>query len=158
MQDYQKVRRFEIGLSSENTDSVVFNAIFLNGITANSMATAGSRTPLMRIKIFTTSNLSSSNSFIYSIDAPTTPYKGEEKIPALINSSCGAKTWMPAGLNGISFEISRTCLNLPDKFYASLFVDVDINQANQDNINIPELNALLIDYTKYPKPQKKTRS
>lgn len=154
MQDAQKVRRFEVGLSAENPDVVTFNAIFMNGITPTSMAQAGSRIPLMRVKIFYSASLSNSTSYQYSIDAPVTPYQGETKIAATINSSCGAKTWMPSGINGISFEISRSCLNLPDKFYASLFVDVDINQSKDDNINMPETDSLAIDYSKYPKPSK----
>lgn len=154
IQDAQKVRRFEVGLSAENPDIVIFNAIFMNGITPTSMAQQGNRIPLMRVKIFYSPSLSESNSFQYSIDAPTTPYQGETKIPATVNSQCGAKTWMPQGLNGISFEISRNCLDLPDKFYVALLVDVDINQSNNDFVTIPEKDAVTIDYTNYPKPAK----
>jgi hypothetical protein len=89
-----------------------------------------------------------------TIDSPVSPYQGETKLPAITNSSCGAKTWMPSGKNSISFEISRSCLDLPDKFWAALFMDVDINQSNLDYIHIPELNAMSLDFSKFPKPKK----
>jgi hypothetical protein len=154
IQDYQKIRRFEVGLSADNPDTVIFSAIFLNGISPTSVAQSGSRTSLLRVKIFYSASTSSSTYSQITIDSPSTPYQGETKLPAVTNNSCGAKTWMPSGKNAISFEISRSCIDLPDKFWTSLYMDADINQSNPDNINIPELNALAIDYSKFPKPKR----
>ena len=154
IQDYQKIRRFEVGLSADNPDTVIFSAIFVNGITANSVAQSGSRTTLLRVKVFYSASPSSSAYSQLTIDSPSTPYQGETKLPAVMNNPCGAKTWMPSGKNAISFEISRSCLDLPDKFWTSLFLDVDVNQSNQDFINIPEVNAMGMDFSKFPKPKK----
>ena len=154
IQDYQKVRRFEVGLSADNPDTVVFSAIFLNGISPTSMAQSGSRISLLRVKIFYSASTSSSTYTQLTLDSPVTPYQGETKLSAITNNACGAKTWMPNGKNAIYFEISRSCIDLPDKFWASLFFDADVNQTNLDFINIPELNAMAIDFSKFPKPKK----
>jgi hypothetical protein len=156
VQDAQKVRRFEIGLSADDPDKVIFNAIFINGITGTTMAKTANGAPLMRIKIFYSPSLSSSTYAQLTLDAPVVPYQGETKLDAITNNSCGAKTWMPNGTNSITFELSRTCVDLPDKFYAALFVDVNINQDNQDYFSIPvaDANALSLDFSKYPKPKK----
>ena len=154
IQDYQKIRRFEVGLSADNSDLVIFGATFLNGITASSMAQSGSRTSLLRVKIFYSASLSSSNYTQIILDSPSTPYEGETKLAAITNNACGAKTWMPTGKNSIYFEISRSCIDLPDKFWASLYMDSNIDQANQDFINIPERDAISLDFSKFPKPKK----
>jgi hypothetical protein len=154
IQDAQRIKRFEVGLLAKDPDKVLFSAYFINGISPTTMATSGSRVPLLRIKIYNYPTSSNSSAAQLTIDAPVTPYRGAERVPALINSSCGATTWMPPGANVINFEISRSCLDLPDKFYVSLFLDVDVNQNNNDYINIPELNTLALDASKYPKPKK----
>jgi len=154
--DDQRVRRFEVGLSAEDPDKVVFNAIFRNGVNPTAMATVGTRTTLMRIKIFYSPSLSSSNYSQLTLDAPIVPYQGETKLEAITNNSCGAKTWMTLRTNSITFELSRSCVDLPDKFYVSLFVDANLTQDTLDYYSIPEASssALPLDFSKFPKPKK----
>ena len=71
--DAQKVQKFEVGFAAEDPDKVVFIATFLNYNAATNMAVNGNVTPLMIIKIFYSSSLSSSNNFQLNIDAPITP-------------------------------------------------------------------------------------
>jgi len=156
VQDSQKINRFEVGLSADDPDKVIFNAFFSNSINPASLATSGNRTPLFRIKIFYSQSISSSTNSQINIDAPITPYQYEVKLDAITQNPCGAKTWMPKGTNFVTFEISRSCYDLPDKFYVALFVDVNINQDNPDYFSIPEATgyALPLDFSKYPKPKK----
>ena len=152
--DAQKVQKFEVGLAAEDPDKVVFIATFLNYNAATNMAVNGNVTPLMRVKIFYSSSLSSSNNFQLNIDAPTTPYQGETKRSATTGSTCISNTWALNSNHSIAFELSRSCLNLPDQFYASLFVDANVNNPGPDSFNVPEQNTLYLDFSKFPKPKK----
>ena len=155
VENKHRIQSFEVATTFNNPDTVLFTATSSGEISSTTFMPSGNAAPILRIKVFYFKPGSGAESPSFTIDSPNVAYENETKINAVASNPCGAKSWMTRGSGKFFFEISRSCYDLPDKFFVALYVDADANRNSpEDFFYLPSSSALGVDFTKIQKPAK----